>query len=75
VLIGEHAGAVVLISHDLGVVAQLASRVCVMYDGEIVEQAPVRQLFAQPQHAYTRKLLDALPGRRAVGAAATMGST
>jgi ABC-type dipeptide/oligopeptide/nickel transport system ATPase component len=68
VLIGEHAGAVVLISHDLGVVAQLASRVCVMYDGEIVEQAPVRQLFAQPQHAYTRKLLDALPGRRTVAA-------
>jgi ABC-type glutathione transport system ATPase component len=69
VLIGEHAGAVVLISHDLGVVAQLASRVVVMYEGEIVEQAPVRQLFARPQHAYTRKLLDALPGRRGAVAA------
>ena len=66
VLIADHAGAVLLISHDLGVVAQLASRVAVMYDGEIVEQAPVRQLFAQPRHSYTRKLLDALPGRRAV---------
>jgi ABC-type dipeptide/oligopeptide/nickel transport system ATPase component len=68
VLIADHAGAMVLISHDLGVVAQLASRVAVMYDGEIVEQAPVRELFARPQHAYTRKLLDALPGRRAVAA-------
>jgi peptide/nickel transport system ATP-binding protein len=68
VLIAEHAGAVVLISHDLGVVAQLANRVAVMYDGEIVEQAPVKQLFARPGHAYTRKLLDALPGRRAVAA-------
>jgi peptide/nickel transport system ATP-binding protein len=62
VLIAEHAGAVILISHDLGVVAQLASRVAVMYDGEIVEEAPVRDLFARPQHWYTRKLLDALPG-------------
>ena len=63
VLIGEHAGAVMLISHDLGVVAQLATRVAVMYDGEIVEQAPVRELFARPRHAYTRKLLESLPGR------------
>jgi ABC-type dipeptide/oligopeptide/nickel transport system ATPase component len=68
VLIAEHAGAVVLISHDLGVVAQLANRVAVMLAGEIVEQAPVKQLFARPEHAYTRKLLEALPGRRAVAA-------
>jgi ABC-type glutathione transport system ATPase component len=63
-LIAAHAGAVILISHDLGVVAQLSSRVAVMYQGEIVEQAPVGQLFAQPQHPYTRKLLDSLPGQR-----------
>jgi ABC-type dipeptide/oligopeptide/nickel transport system ATPase component len=69
VMIAEHAGAVMLISHDLGVVAQLASRVAVMYDGEVVEQAPVRELFAQPQHEYTRHLLDSLPGRRGVEAA------
>jgi ABC-type dipeptide/oligopeptide/nickel transport system ATPase component len=62
-LIAEHAGAVILISHDLGVVAQLSNRVAVMYEGEIVEEAPVRQLFAAPRHPYTRKLLDSLPGR------------
>ena len=62
-LIGEHAGAVLLISHDLGVVAQLCNRVVVMYEGEIVEEAPVRQLFAQPAHDYTKQLLASLPGR------------
>ncbi len=67
VLIGEHAGAVMLISHDLGVVAQMCTRVAVMYDGEIVEQAPVRELFAAPRHEYTRRLLDALPGRPRAG--------
>jgi ABC-type dipeptide/oligopeptide/nickel transport system ATPase component len=61
VLIAEHAGAVILVSHDLGVVAQLSTRVAVMYDGEIVEQAPVRELFAQPRHEYTRHLLRSLP--------------
>ena len=61
VLIAEHAGAVMLVSHDLGVVAQLSTRVAVMYDGEIVEQAPVRELFARPRHEYTRHLLRSLP--------------
>ncbi|MEA2384901.1 MAG: peptide/nickel transport system ATP-binding protein ddpF [Solirubrobacteraceae bacterium] len=61
VLIAEHAGAVILVSHDLGVVAQLSTRVAVMYDGEIVEQAPVRELFARPRHDYTRHLLRSLP--------------
>jgi ABC-type dipeptide/oligopeptide/nickel transport system ATPase component len=64
-LIAEHAGAVILISHDLGVVAQLANRVAVMYDGEIVEESPVLKLFAEPSHPYTRELLDSLPGRAA----------
>jgi ABC-type dipeptide/oligopeptide/nickel transport system ATPase component len=67
-LIAEHAGAVLLISHDLGIVAQLANRVAVMYAGEIVEQAPVRELFAQPRHPYTRRLLESLPGREPVRA-------
>lgn len=53
--------AVVLITHNMGVVADLADRVAVMYDGEIVEQAEVRELFTNPQHPYTRALLDAVP--------------
>jgi len=62
-LIDEHAGGVLLITHDLGVVAQLCNRVAVMYAGEIVEEAPVRQLFAAPTHDYTKQLLASLPGR------------
>ncbi len=53
--------ALVLISHDLGVVADMCSRVCVMYAGRIVEQAPTEQLFARPAHPYTQGLLAALP--------------
>jgi peptide/nickel transport system ATP-binding protein len=53
--------AVVLVTHDLGIVAQYADRVSVMRAGEMVEQATVQTLFAQPTHAYTRQLLDALP--------------
>ena len=54
--------AVLLITHDLGVVAEAADRVLVMYAGEIVESAPVRELFAHPRHPYTRALLGARPG-------------
>ncbi len=53
--------AMVLISHDLGVIAQIANRVAVMYAGRIVESASVEQLFAHPLHPYTRGLLDSLP--------------
>ncbi len=53
--------AVVWITHDLGVIAGIADRVMVMYAGRIVEQAPVRTLFASPSHPYTRALLEALP--------------
>jgi len=66
-LIGEHAGAVLLITHDLGVVAQLCNQVAVMYAGEIVEAAPVRRLFADPRHEYTRHLLASLPSAAARG--------
>jgi peptide/nickel transport system ATP-binding protein len=52
---------IVLITHDLGVVAQTADRVCVMYAGKIVEHASVQVLFANPMHPYTRGLLDSLP--------------
>ncbi|MGH1564388.1 dipeptide ABC transporter ATP-binding protein [Mumia sp. DW29H23] len=53
--------AIVLITHNMGVVADVADRAVVMYRGEIVEQAPVDRLFAQPRHPYTRRLLDAVP--------------
>jgi oligopeptide/dipeptide ABC transporter ATP-binding protein len=54
--------AVLLITHDLGVVAEFCERVIVMYTGRIVEEAPVEQLFARPAHPYTRGLLRSLPG-------------
>ncbi|WP_332666593.1 dipeptide ABC transporter ATP-binding protein [Aeromicrobium sp.] len=53
--------AIVLITHNMGVVADMADRVVVMYRGNIVEQAPARRLFAEPRHPYTRALLDAVP--------------
>ena len=56
--------AVLLITHDLGVVAEVAQRVMVMYAGQVVEDAPVRELFANPQHPYTRGLLRAMPRAR-----------
>ena len=54
--------ALLLITHDLGVVAEMADRVAVMYTGRIVEQAAVRDLFRDPRHPYTRGLLASLPG-------------
>ena len=53
--------AIVLITHDLGVVAEMAQRVVVMYAGRKVEEAPVGDLFARPRHPYTRGLLDSIP--------------
>ncbi|KGJ15843.1 ABC transporter ATP-binding protein [Paracoccus sanguinis] len=53
--------SMLFISHDLGIVRRIADRVCVMKDGEIVEQGPVEAIFANPQHPYTRKLLAAEP--------------
>jgi oligopeptide/dipeptide ABC transporter ATP-binding protein len=53
--------AILLITHDLGVVAEVAQRVLVMYGGQIVEHAATRELFADPQHPYTRGLLAAMP--------------
>ncbi len=64
--------ALLLITHDLHIVRKMADRVCVMTEGQIVEQGPVEQVFAKPQHPYTRKLLAAEPkGRPAVGPANT----
>ena len=53
--------AVLLITHDLGVVAETADRVCVMYTGRIVEESGVAELFAEPKHPYTRGLLNSVP--------------
>lgn len=53
--------AVLLITHDLGVVAETADRVVVMYCGRVVEQAKVLDLFTDPKHPYTRGLLDSIP--------------
>jgi oligopeptide transport system ATP-binding protein len=53
--------AIIWITHDLGVIAGIADRVMVMYGGQIVEQAAVRELFANPQHPYTRALLKTIP--------------
>ena len=57
----ETGTAVVLITHDMGVVADMADRVLVMYAGRIVEAAPVEALFASPRHPYTWLLLRSLP--------------
>jgi peptide/nickel transport system ATP-binding protein len=53
--------AVLLITHDLGVVAEVADRVAVMYTGRIVEESPVEELFARPKHPYTEGLLRSVP--------------
>jgi oligopeptide/dipeptide ABC transporter ATP-binding protein len=57
----EFNSAVVLITHDLGVVAEIANEIIVMYAGRVVERAPTRQLFYDPQHPYTWGLLGSIP--------------
>jgi peptide/nickel transport system ATP-binding protein len=57
----EMGMAIILITHDLGVIAETCDEVVVMYAGRIVERAPVRELFANPRHAYTRGLLRSIP--------------
>ena len=54
--------ALLLITHDLGIVAEMADRVAVMYAGRIVEEAPVKALFADPKHPYTQGLMASIPG-------------
>jgi dipeptide transport system ATP-binding protein len=59
----EHGMGLVLITHDMGVVAQTAQRVQVMYAGQVMEEQPAARLFTHPRHPYTAALLDALPER------------
>ena len=59
--------AVMFITHDMGVIADVSDRVNVMYAGEVVESAPVEELFANPKHPYTKGLLASIPGRTATG--------
>lgn len=62
----ERGMAMLLITHDLGVVAQMADTVVVMYAGRMVEEAPVRELFTQPLHPYTRGLMHAAPTKESM---------
>ena len=57
----EYGMAIVFITHDLGVVAQIADEVAIMYMGRIVEQGPVREIFHNPKHPYTVNLIRAIP--------------
>jgi oligopeptide/dipeptide ABC transporter ATP-binding protein len=63
----ETGTAIIMITHDLGVVAETCDRVAVMYAGLIVEQGPVQAIFNEPLHPYTEGLLASLPGRQEVG--------
>ncbi|MGY3777544.1 ABC transporter ATP-binding protein [Isobaculum melis] len=57
----ENGTGIILITHDLGVVAEMADRVAVMYAGQVVEEAEVGELFNNPKHPYTRSLLNSIP--------------
>jgi peptide/nickel transport system ATP-binding protein len=73
---GRLGMAVILITHDLGVVAEVCDRVVVMYAGQVAEQGPVDQLFREPRHPYTEGLLRAVPrlGRKAESLAVIPGT-
>ena len=70
-LMGElrerHDMGILLITHDLGVIAEMADEVVVMYAGKVVERGTVEQIFEDPQHPYTQGLLASIPGRRTRG--------
>ena len=61
----DHGSSIVFITHDLGVIAQLADHVVVMYLGRVVEQGPVHDIFHRPRHPYTRALLQSVPSLHA----------
>lgn len=64
---GEMGTSVLFITHDIGVVAQVADEVCVMYQGRIVERGAIRPVLKNPLHPYTKGLLGAIPGMAALG--------
>ncbi len=70
-LVAEYGMAILLITHDLGVIAQTADRVAVMYLGKIVETGSVRQVIRTPSHPYTKGLIEALPNLDDLGAPLT----
>ena len=59
--------AIMFITHDMGVIAEIADRVNVMYAGQIIETAPVEDMFENPKHPYTQGLLEAIPGQQTAG--------
>ncbi len=68
----SHGMAILLITHDLGVVAEMADRVAVMYAGQIIETASVADFFSSPRHPYSQKLFDSLPTRHKRGSELAM---
>jgi len=64
-LVSETGMALILVSHDLGMIASVSDEVLVMYAGEAAERSPAREIFAQPLHPYTQALLSVIPGRKA----------
>jgi len=62
----QHNSAIIFITHDLGVIAQLADHVVVMYLGRVMESAPIDDIFHRPQHPYTQALLESIPTVRTV---------
>jgi oligopeptide/dipeptide ABC transporter ATP-binding protein len=68
-LVRDSNVGLILISHDLGVISELASTVAVMYSGQIVESGPARELLARPQHPYTMALLESMPSSARISGA------
>jgi peptide/nickel transport system ATP-binding protein len=64
--------AVIFITHDLGVVAQITHEVAIMYLGKLVEQGPVQAIFKRPAHPYTRRLIEAIPRLERAGVAGAL---
>ena len=60
----EHGTSIMLVTHDMGVIAETADRVAVMYRGRLVETGAVRQILREPSHDYTRSLLASVPGMK-----------
>jgi len=74
-LVRESGTALIWITHDIGVVKDLADELCVMYAGSVIEHGPVAEVLAHPRHPYTRGLIDSLPDAGAMGGIDGMGGT